>query len=125
MKNNKSKEELKTERHKRFTQWVQKLLKLRGNHFFDVLDQLNDGAYIVNKDFNIEYVNPIIKEEFGPTEGKKCYEYFHGNKESCDWCKNEAVYAGKSVMWEWHSEKNNKVYKYSIRLTVAPVGFVN
>ncbi|MCK5707638.1 MAG: PAS domain S-box protein, partial [Candidatus Aureabacteria bacterium] len=60
--------------------------------------------------YDIEYINPVIEQEFGPINGRKCYEYFHDRREACPWCKNTDVFAGKSVQWEWHSSKNDRYY---------------
>ncbi len=68
-----------------------------------ILDALPDGVYIVNAEHDIEYLNPALEREFGPTRNRKCHEYFHGLDQPCDWCKNPAVFAGESVQWEWTS----------------------
>ena len=70
-----------------------------------ILDVLPDGVYIVSQGFDIEYLNPALEREFGPIQGRKCYEYFHGRSSRCDWCKNQEVFAGKTVHWEWTSSK--------------------
>ena len=75
-----------------------------------VLNALPHGVYIISKDAEIEFVNEAIRKEFGPVEGRKCYEYFHGRSENCPWCKSKDVFAGKSVRWEWYSEKADKYY---------------
>ena len=71
---------------------------------------MNDGIYIVNKEYDIEYTNPVFVAEFGPYEGRKCYAYFHDRKESCPWCRNPEVFAGKTVHREWSSSKNGKTF---------------
>jgi len=70
-----------------------------------ILDALPDGVYIVSPTFEIEYLNPALEREFGPINGRKCYEYFHGRTSQCDWCKNDEVFSGQSVHWEWTSPK--------------------
>jgi diguanylate cyclase (GGDEF)-like protein/PAS domain S-box-containing protein len=70
-----------------------------------ILDAMPDGVYIVNPEHDIEYLNPVLEREFGPVDGRKCYAYFHGRSRPCDWCKNDDVFAGKSVNWEWTSAK--------------------
>jgi PAS domain S-box-containing protein len=75
-----------------------------------ILEAFPDGAYIVNQQFDIEYINPVIRGQFGPINGRKCYEYFHDLTEVCPWCKNSDVFAGKSVRWEWRSLKNGRYY---------------
>jgi formate hydrogenlyase transcriptional activator len=76
-----------------------------------ILESINDGVYIANQNYDIEYVNPVIEKEFGPVNGRKCYEYLGGRKEVCPWCKHPEVYAGKSVVWEWYSPRTGKTYE--------------
>ncbi len=85
---------------------------LRSEHdnLTNILDTMEDGVYIVNNQHEIEYANPVIRREFGSPEGKTCYEYFQTRNETCIWCKNEEVFTGKTVYWEWFSEKNQKTY---------------
>ena len=61
-----------------------------------ILASIPDGVYIVDQHFNIEYINPVIERDFGKIQGRKCYQYFHDRAESCPWCKNEEVFAGRS-----------------------------
>ncbi len=70
-----------------------------------ILDALPDGVYIVNQDFDIEYLNPVLEREFGPVQGRKCFDYFHRRPSRCDWCKNKEVFAGQTVRWEWTSPR--------------------
>jgi len=79
-------------------------------NFHRILDSMEDGVYIVNAQEEIEFVNSVFKEEFGSLNGKKCFEYFHNRTESCAWCHNEKVLAGKTVRWEWTSYRNRKTY---------------
>lgn len=55
-------------------------------------------------------MNSALKKEFGPFDKKKCYEYFHDREEVCPWCKNQEVFEGKTVRWEWYSFKKQKTY---------------
>jgi len=79
-------------------------------NLMSILNTIPDGAYIVSQQCDIEYINPVIEREFGPVDGRKCYKYFHDRTETCPWCKNAEVFAGKSVQWEWHSIKNDRHY---------------
>ena len=85
-------------------------LKYQQNNLTNILDSMEDGVYIVNQQYDIEYVNQSLKKEFGSFENKKCYEYFHDSQEVCSWCKNLDVFMGKTVRWEWYSPKNQKAY---------------
>lgn len=85
-------------------------LRLERNKLKKILDATDDGVYIVNKDYDIEYVNPPIEKQFGDWRGRKCYDYFHDRTGTCPWCRNAEVFAGKSVRWEFHVAKNDRIY---------------
>ncbi|KJR42846.1 signal transduction histidine kinase [Candidatus Magnetoovum chiemensis] len=91
-------------------QLAEKELKYECQKFYDIMNSVDDGIYIVSADFIIEYINPVIEKEFGAVKGRKCYEYLHDRNEPCPWCKNDEVFAGKSVRWQWRCSKNNKTY---------------
>jgi len=85
-------------------------LQVERDNFLNILNSMEDGVYIVNKNYDIEYANPSLIKEFGHFEGIKCYKYLHDRKEICPWCKNKEIYQGKTVRWEWYSPKSQKTY---------------
>ena len=85
------------------------LLRQRDN-LVSIMEAMEDGIYIANRQYGIEYTNPALRKEFGAVKGKKCYEYFHDRNEPCPWCRNDEVFAGKTVRWEWYSPKNQRTY---------------
>jgi diguanylate cyclase (GGDEF)-like protein/PAS domain S-box-containing protein len=85
-------------------------LRYEKNKLIVILDSMEDGVYIVNRQYDIEYLNPVLKKEFGAVKGRKCYTYFYDRKSECPWCKNKDILEGRSVRWEWFSEKSNKFY---------------
>jgi len=88
----------------------QAALRLERDNLVNILDAMEDGVYIVDQQYDIQYVNPVLVNDFGPYEGRKCYAYFHDREEVCPWCKNQDVFAGKTVRWEWYSFKNQRTY---------------
>ena len=90
---------------------VEAELQLERDNFKSILDTMNEGIYIVDQQHNIQYINPVIESDFGPVNGRKCFAYFHDRTEACPWCKNQEVFAGKSVEWEWSSLKTGKTYE--------------
>ncbi|MDM8565301.1 PAS domain S-box protein [Candidatus Halobeggiatoa sp. HSG11] len=92
--------------HKRHEEIIQK----ERDKLHSILNAIPNGVYIVSKQFDIEYVNPVIEQEYGSIDGRKCYSYFHDRTKVCPWCKNKQVFAGKSIRWEWYSSKQNKYY---------------
>ena len=85
-------------------------LRIEKDNLKNIFKAMADGVYIVNEQYDIQYVNPVLENVFGVYNGRKCYEYFHDRTEFCTWCKNPDVYAGKTVHWEWYSSKNQRTY---------------
>lgn len=75
-----------------------------------ILDAMRDGVYIVDHAFQLEYVNPVIEEEFGPLTGSKCHEYLHERSAICPWCTHLEVAQGRTVSREWSSPKTGRTY---------------
>ena len=97
-------------------------IKEEREYFINIFSAFADGIYIVNENYDIQYVNPILVEDFGSWEGKKCHSYFHDIENPCSWCKNERVFAGETVQWEWYSARNNKTYDLIDTLLINPDG---
>jgi PAS domain S-box-containing protein len=89
---------------------AEEALRLERDNLINILGAMEDGVYIVNQQYDIQYVNPVLVNDFGPYEGRKCYAYFHDREEAWPWCKNQDVFAGKTVRWEWYSSKNQRTY---------------
>ncbi|MCK5192911.1 MAG: PAS domain-containing protein, partial [Desulfobulbaceae bacterium] len=102
-----------------------KALQNKSDNLTGILDSMEDGVYIVNRQYDIEYINPALEKEFGQTEGKKCYEYFQDRKEVCPWCKIQEVFKGKTVRWEWYSFKNKRTYDLIDTPLINPDGTIS
>jgi len=89
---------------------AEKALQQERDNLLRIFTAMEDGVYIVDQQYDIQYVNPVLTNEFGPWEERKCYEYFHDRSEVCPWCKNERVFAGETVRWEWFSSRNDRTY---------------
>lgn len=76
-----------------------------------ILDNMPDGVYIVNQDFDIEYANPAIEKIFGPLNGEKCFKYFHDRNEVCLQCRNIPPLDEKINRWEWRSPTTDKIFE--------------
>ncbi|MCP4536580.1 MAG: PAS domain S-box protein [Chloroflexi bacterium] len=91
-------------------QQAEQALRIERNNLKNIFETMEDGVYIVNQQYDILYVNPVLIKDFGAYEEQKCYEYFHDRTKECPWCKNLDVLAGKTVRWEWFSFKNGRTY---------------
>ena len=75
-----------------------------------ILESMDDGVYIVSKDYEVEFMNKVLIDEFGKQVGSICYKVFHNREDPCPLCKNMGVMKGETVRWEWHSHRMNKTY---------------
>ncbi len=78
--------------------------RLRENETFlnDVLDCIQDGISILDKDLNILFVNKTMEKWYAhqmPLMGKKCYKAYHGSDTECDICPSlKTLKDGKPAM---------------------------
>jgi len=75
-----------------------------------IFESMVDGVYIISKDFKIEFMNRVLRDEYGDHVGEICYKVFHEREEPCPRCKHQEVMKGKTVRWEWYSRRTNKTY---------------
>jgi len=113
------KERMKIEAEGEVIRWQEKMTErkkaeeaLEGerNKLKAILDSMADGVYIVDPQYEVLYVNPVIQRERGSVKGRKCYEYLHDLPGVCSWCKNQEVFAGETVRWERYSIKTDRTY---------------
>lgn len=76
----------------------------------NILDILNDGVYVVNRDYDVEHANAAFVQEFGPYDGKKCYHYLCDENKPCPQCRLDEVLAGETVRGEWKCAKTGRIY---------------
>ncbi|MFH1025247.1 MAG: PAS domain S-box protein, partial [Nitrospirota bacterium] len=93
----------------------------------NILDSIPDGVYIVNEQYDIDYVNPTIQKVLGPVKkGQKCYEYLEDQKKVCSWCKDQEVFKDKKTCrWEWYSPKTQKTYDLIDTPLINPDGSIS
>jgi PAS domain S-box-containing protein len=75
-----------------------------------IFESMADGVYMVSKEYEVEFMNKVLRDEFGDHIGDTCYQVFHGRKQPCPLCKLLEVMERKSVRWEWYSRRMNKIY---------------
>ncbi|MBF0615051.1 MAG: PAS domain S-box protein [Magnetococcales bacterium] len=80
---------------------VQEVLKQEHGRLYSILDAMNDGVYIVDREYHIDYINPVVLRSFGVIANRKCHQYFHERPEPCPWCKMSQVFSGQTVNWQW------------------------
>jgi PAS domain S-box-containing protein len=77
---------------------------------YNILSSMQEGVYIINSDFDFEFTNSALEDEFGSPAGRKCYEYFHDLAHPCPWCDIDKILNGETVRWESYFKQTNKTY---------------
>jgi len=104
---------------------AEETLQLERDNLFAILEAMKDGVFIVNEQYTVEYINSELEKDFGPLEGRKCYQYFHDREEPCPLCKIGEVMVGKTVRWECAFPKNQKTYDLIAAPFTNPDGTVS
>lgn len=90
-------------------QRAEQAVEFERNKLNSILDAMDDGVYIVNREYRIEYINPALERLFGPVGERRCYEYLYGRGATCADCPNEQVWQGQTVHRE-ESLGNGRIY---------------
>ena len=70
---------------------LEHLKQVEHERLLSLLESIPYGVYISDQNCNVQYVNPVIKKEFGTIDGRKCYDYLHDRSAICPFCKNDSV----------------------------------
>ncbi len=76
-----------------------------------ILDAMNDPAYIVTENFEIDFINQATKELFGDSEGQLCYALLHGRETPCSDCPWPQIKKGQMVHEERNFGQNDRTYE--------------
>ncbi|MDX9786675.1 MAG: PAS domain S-box protein [Desulfobacterales bacterium] len=75
-----------------------------------ILEAIEDGIYVVGREFKLEYMNSAMIRELGNGVGKNCFEVIHRLREKCPWCLAQEVFDGKTQRREVRFPATNKYY---------------
>lgn len=75
-----------------------------------ILDAIEDGIYIIDADYTLEFMNKAMVRDFGAGVGKKCHQVINNSDEICPWCRAEEVFEGETIHWEQHVPGVDKTY---------------
>ena len=78
--------------------------------FADIFDAMMDAVYVVDDDFNVQYMNEVMIGNHGEGIGQKCYQVIQKRDDICPWCKASEVFQGESVRWEQHVPSQDRTY---------------
>jgi PAS domain S-box-containing protein len=76
---------------------AEEALKTEKNKLQSLIDAMEDGLTIQDKDYNIIYESKLQKTIFGDRIGEKCYRVYEGREKVCEGCPVEKAFKdGKS-----------------------------
>ncbi|MDO8491935.1 MAG: ATP-binding protein [Dehalococcoidia bacterium] len=87
-----------SERRKR----LESVVKNERDKLLSILNNMEDGVFIVGPDYRIRLMNPAMEREFGHGIGSRCFECFHHLDQPCPgMCKLTSVTSGETERWEY------------------------
>jgi two-component system NtrC family sensor kinase len=75
-----------------------------------ILDTIDEGIYIIDQSYTVEYMNRRMIEWFDAGVGKKCYEVLNNRSDICPWCRADEVHEGRHLEWELYVPKARKTF---------------
>ena len=75
-----------------------------------ILDAIEEGIYIIDTDYTLEFMNKAMVRDFGEGIGKKCYQVISNRDSICPWCRAKEVFNGETLHWEHHVPAIDKIY---------------
>lgn len=82
--------------------------KLRG-----MLAALGQGMHILNRNFEIEYQNDVLRTLFGDKLGEKCYRVYKGREVPCEVCRMHAAIESGAIQRTEEIMVNSRFYEQS------------
>ncbi len=78
--------------------------------FASIFDAMVDAVYMVDEDYNLEYMNAEMMKAFRSGVGEKCYRVIQKRDDVCPWCRAPEVFQGESVRWEQDLPSQDRAY---------------
>lgn len=75
-----------------------------------ILDAFDDGIYVMNQEFVVEYMNRSMIADFGDGVGKKCHQVLNQSRQRCPWCRSDEIFAGNKIGREVYVPLVGKTY---------------
>ena len=63
-----------------------------------ILHAMQDGVYVVNADYTVEFMNDAMIRYFGEHTGKKCHEMLIKSPVPCSWCRARQVFEDQTAV---------------------------
>ncbi len=87
-----------------------------------ILDSMDDGIYIVGRDYRIRFVNRSFRNQLGEGRGHHCYRFFGHDRSECEECQRGVGAFGPELRREWYCQRNGRTYEVSVTPIHEPDG---
>ncbi|MFP4649602.1 MAG: PAS domain S-box protein [Desulfobacterales bacterium] len=75
-----------------------------------ILETIEDGIYVIDQNYNVEYMNRRMIELFGEGIGKKCHRLINNSETLCPWCRAPEVFSDSRLYWELYVPRADKTF---------------
>ena len=86
-------------------------LKKSEARFRNMLDNMDDMAYIATEDFTLTFMNRAMQEVFGNRVGASCYTVLHAEDKPCSWCPMNKVLRDRTWRDERYLGAHGRLYE--------------
>jgi two-component system, NtrC family, sensor histidine kinase HydH len=90
-----------------------------------ILNSMDDGIYIVGKDYRIQFMNLALRSEMGNGEGRLCHEFFGHDPSHCEHCQHGISSFGPEHHRECYLEATNRIYEMAVSTIHGPDGDIS
>lgn len=84
---------------------------IKSSRLVEAIKAIDDGIYIINNNYTVEYMNDAMIRIFGDGVGKKCYQVINNGNGICSWCRFHEVFdKGETHYGEVHLDHVNRTF---------------
>lgn len=95
------------------------------DQFKAILDSIDDGIYIVGRDYRIEFMNRALRSQVGDGEGTLCHDFFGHQRSDCEHCQHEMSSFGPEMRRDRLIEKTGRIYEMVVSPIHSPNGSIS
>lgn len=95
---------------------IEDALDAERRQFLSIFDSIDEIVYVSDpSSYELLFANKAALNMFGKDIlGKKCYHGLHSKRRPCEFCTNDRIFGenlGKSHIWGFENQKNNRYYR--------------
>ena len=92
---------------------VERQLRTERDKLHSMLSAMGHGMHILNRDFEIEYQNEVLRHQFGDKLGEKCYQVYKQRDKPCEVCRMHAAIESGAIQRTEEIMTDGRFYEQS------------